>query len=431
MGRGDMAAHLSYFDNARDDINLMTETLENYANTKSAEMADDVRDSITASVTVISAVVLLIVFLSVVILLYLRNNIRYITNVSQRIAGGELSIEIDRKRCSKDEIGKLCTATGEILGQLNAYTDYIKEITDTLGAMAQGDMRIHLRQEYVGQFATIKEAFVNISEVLGGTLQTIRSASEQVNDGASMIATGAQTLANGTEEQASAVEELSTVIDQVTEDTENNLSVVTAASDSMTSTLEKIDESTRYMEEMLAAMNSIGDTANKIKSVIKLIDDIAFQTNILALNAAVEAARAGQHGKGFAVVAGEVKNLAAKSAEAAETTSELIGSSITSVQDGIKIAGNTAEALEELSDKIKNISKAFSDISASSSQQAGAIGEIKLGISQISGVVTTNSATAEESASTSQELSSQAELLYKEVIRFKLTEDEADAIGDD
>ncbi len=427
MGRGDMAAHLSYFDQAREEINLMTELLEDYANVKSAQMADDVRSSVTVSVAVISAVVLLIVFLSVVILFYLRNNIRYITKVSQRIAGGELSVELDRKRLSQDELGRLCAATGEILRQLNAYADYIKEITDTLEAMAQGDMRIRLRQDYAGGFSVIKEAFVKLSEGLGGTLQMIRSASEQVNGGASMIASGAQTLAGGTEEQAGAVEELSAVIGRVSEDTESNLAVVTAAGDSMTTTLVKIDESTRYMEEMLAAMKSIGDTANKIKSVIKLIDDIAFQTNILALNAAVEAARAGQHGKGFAVVAGEVKNLATKSAEAAKTTSELIGSSITSVEAGIKIAGNTAEALEELSAKIESINKAFSEISSSSSQQAGAINEIKLGISQIAGVVTTNSATAEESASTSQELSSQAELLYNEVRRFRLGEDEQEA----
>ncbi len=420
MGVGDMAAHLSFFDNAREDINLMTETLENYANTKSAEMADEVRSSIMVSVAVISAVVLLIVFLAVVILFYLRNNIRYITNVSQRIAGGELSIEIDRNRCSKDEIGKLCTATGEILRQLNAYVDYINEITDTLETMAQGDMRIQLQQEYTGQFASVKEAFMGVSETLGGTLHMLHDASEQVNSGASMISSGAQALATGTEEQANAVEKLSVFIDKVTEDTASNLTVVAAASESMDTTLIKIDESTRYMEEMLAAMNSMGETSNKIKAVIKLIDDIAFQTNILALNAAVEAARAGQHGKGFAVVAEEVKNLANKSADAAETTTELIGSSITSAEQGIEIANNTAQALGELSEKIKVISQTFSGIEVSSKQQAEVMNEVKQGISQISDVVTTNTATAEESASTSEELSSQAELLYNEVQRFKL-----------
>ena len=419
---GDMAAHDQYFTLARDDINLMTELLEDYANTTAVQMADDVKSSVTASVIVVTAVILFILVLSFVIIIYLQNNIKYITDVSQRIAAGELSIAIDPKRISKDEIGKLCDATGKILNQLNVYANYIGEITDTLKLMSLGDMRIQLQQDYAGHFLPIREAFTGISESLGGTLQTIRSASEQVNSGAAMISSGAQTLAYGTEEQASAVEELSAIIDKVTEDTTGNLEIVSSAGESMDTTLTKIDESTRYMQDMLTAMTSIGETANKIKSVIKLIDDIAFQTNILALNAAVEAARAGQHGKGFAVVAGEVKNLATKSADAAKTTSELIGSSISSVEQGIKIAGSTADALNELSDKIKIIGRSFSDISYSSTRQAEAISEIKLGISQISAVVTTNTATAEESASTSQELSSQAELLHNEVLRFKLTE---------
>ncbi len=419
---GDMAAHEKYFTLARDDINLMTELLEDYANTKSVQMADDVKSSITASVIIVTAVILFILVLSLVIVIYLQNNIKYITDVSQRIAAGELSIAIDQKRISKDEIGKLCDATGKILNQLNVYANYIEEITDTLNLMSSGDMRIQLQQDYAGHFLPIREAFTGISESLGGTLQTIRSASEQVNSGAAMISSGAQTLAYGTEEQASAVEELSAIIDKVTEDTTGNLEIVSSAGESMDTTLIKIDESTRYMQDMLTAMTSMGETANKIKSVIKLIDDIAFQTNILALNAAVEAARAGQHGKGFAVVAGEVKNLATKSANAAKTTSELIGSSINSVEQGIKIAGSTADALNELSDKIKIIGRSFSDISYSSTRQAEAISEIKLGISQISAVVTTNTATAEESASTSQELSSQAELLHNEVLRFKLTQ---------
>ena len=419
---GDMAVHEQYFTLAREDINLMTELLEDYANTKSVQMSDDVKSSITASVIVVTIVILFILVVSLVIVFYLQNNIKYITNVSQRIAAGELTIAIDQKRMSKDEIGKLCDATGKILNQLNVYANYIGEITDTLKLMSSGDMRIKLQQDYAGHFLPIKEAFTGISESLGGTLQTIRSASEQVNSGAAMISSGAQTLAYGTEEQATAVEELSAVIDKVTEDTTGNLEIVSSAGESMDTTLTKIDESTRYMQEMLTAMTSMGETANKIKAVIKLIDDIAFQTNILALNAAVEAARAGQHGKGFAVVAGEVKNLATKSADAAKTTSELIGSSITSVEQGIKIAGSTAEALNELSEKIKIIGRSFSDISYSSNRQAEAITEIKLGISQISAVVTTNTATAEESASTSQELSSQAELLHNEVLRFKLNE---------
>lgn len=423
---GDMALRQEEFSQARNDIDLMTQLLEEYALTESANLKSDVQSSITMSVIVVSAVILLILILSTVIVLYLRKNIKYITNISQRIAQGELSITIDQKRIGKDELGKLVGATGQILVQLNAYVGYIDEITKTLVNMSDGDMRVNLKHDYAGQFKSIKDAFVGISESLGGTLETIRSASEQVNSGASMISSGAQMLAHGSTEQASAVEELSATIDKVSDETDKNAKEVIEAVNSMQNTLSKIDEGTQYMQAMLTAMNTIGETSNSIKSVIKLIDDIAFQTNILALNAAVEAARAGQYGKGFAVVAAEVKNLATKSADAANRTSDLIGSSITSVREGITIAQNTADALADVSEKVINVNKIFSGISVSSSTQARAMFEIKAGITQISNVVLSNSATAEESASASQELSSQAELLYNEVSRFNLDDHNTD-----
>ena len=419
-GKGNMKDHQTAFDKARGDINLMGELLDAYAKSKSAEIHKGVQNSITTTVIVVSIVILFIVVLSVLIVTYLRGSIKYITNVSRRIAAGELALKIDKKRKSRDEIGKLSTATEQILIQLNAYVGYIDEITATLTAMAEGDMNIALKYDYAGQFKSIKDAFSDISETLGGTLMTIRSASEQVKGGAAMIASGAQTLAQGSTEQASAVEQLSSTVDSVAEETGKNAESIKSAVESMHTTLKKIEESNAYMERMLESMNSIGQTSNRIRTVIKLIDDIAFQTNILALNAAVEAARAGQYGKGFAVVAAEVKNLATKSADAANQTSELIGSSIKSVEEGVKIAKNTADALSDVSDKVIRVNTVFTGISASSLNQAKAMKEIKAGISQISSVILTNSATAEESASASQELSGQAELLYSEAAHFRM-----------
>lgn len=197
---GDMALRQDEFSAARDDIDLMTQLLEEYALSESANLESDVQKSITMSVLVVSAVILIILILSTVIVMYLRKNIKYITNISQRIAQGELSITIDQKRISKDEIGKLVGATGQILIQLNAYVGYIDEITKTLINMSDGDMRVNLRHDYAGQFKSIKDAFLGISESLGGTLETIRSASEQVNSGAAMISSGAQMLAHGSTE---------------------------------------------------------------------------------------------------------------------------------------------------------------------------------------------------------------------------------------
>jgi methyl-accepting chemotaxis protein len=422
---GDLSARQDEFALARDDIDQMTGLLEAYAQTVSAQLKADVKSSVTVSVIVVSAVALLILVMSLVIIISLRGRIKYITEISQKIAAGELSMTIDAKFKSRDEIGRLCTATGDILNQLNAYDGYIDEITNTLTAMAGGDMCIDLKHDYSGRFRSIRDAFIGVADSLGRTLNTIITASEQVRQGSAMIADGAQTLAHGSTRQASAVEELSSTIDAVSEETVKNANGITLAVGSLEATLKKIDESNSYMDQMLGSMSSIGDTSSKIKTVIKLIDDIAFQTNILALNAAVEAARAGQYGKGFAVVAAEVKNLATKSADAANQTSELIGSSISTIQQGITIAKSTASALADVSNKVNQVNSIFTGISSSSLKQAGAMREIKAGIIQISSVVTTNTATAEESASASEQLSSQAELLYTEVSHFNISGEDA------
>lgn len=419
-GTGDMTTRLKDFDTVRDKINLMGELLDKYANTRSAQIESGVINSIIVSVAVISAVILFILILAIIIIRYLQSNIKYISGISNRIAQGELSMKIDETKISRDEIGQLCGATGQILMQLNNYVSYINEITQVLDTMANGDMRITLQNDYTGEFSAIKDALIRISSSLNQTLSAIAASSEQVDSGAKQVSNGAQALAQGATEQASTIEELSASIEDVSQGVRTNADNVRQAADYVGQTVLGVEESNTYMKQMLDSMNDIDQASGEIGKIIKVIDDIAFQTNILALNAAVEAARAGSAGKGFAVVADEVRNLASKSAAAAKQTTVLIEGSIQAVAGGSKIAENTAKALEDVSVKTAQIQEIISKIDKASSAQAMAVAQITQGLEQVSAVVQTNSATAEESAAASEELSGQSAMLYGEVAKFKL-----------
>lgn len=420
-GTGNIDAKLAAFDKARGDINLMTELLEKYAEKRSTDIKTQVKNSIIVSITVISIIIFILTILSTIIVNYLRKNIKYITNISQRIAQGELSMQIDESKITRDEIGQLCEATGQILQRLNGYVTYINEITEVLDTMAQGDMRITLNNDYTGEFSSIKLALLGISESLNTTLTTIAISSEQVNAGAEQVSCSAQALAQGATEQASTIEELSASIDEVSDEVRKNADNVKQATNYVGQAVSGVEKSNIYMKQMLISMNEINNSSSKISKIIKVIDEIAFQTNILALNAAVEAARAGSAGKGFAVVADEVRNLASKSADAARQTTALIESSIYAVSGGLKIAEDTAESLEDVSKKSLLAKDLISKIDSASSAQAISIMQITQGLDQISAVIQTNSATAEESAAASQELSGQSNMLNAEISKFKLS----------
>ncbi|MBI4857250.1 MAG: HAMP domain-containing protein [Acetobacterium woodii] len=303
---------------------------------------------------------------------------------------------------------------------INFLSQYVGEITSTLEEMGQGNLNQEITSDYLGDFQAIKTALNDINTNLSTTMTDIDVAAGQVEVGAKQISDGGQALAQGTTEQASAIQELTASIEEVAGETNKNAMRANEANERAIEVRSNAEVGNTQMTKMIAAMGDINLSSHDISKIIKVIDDIAFQTNILALNAAVEAARAGQHGKGFAIVAEEVRNLAARSAEAAKETTGLIEGSIDKVNLGTKIADETAISLEEILNEIEKVTGLVGDIAQASNEQASEIAQITKGIEQVSQVVQTNSATAEESAAASEELSGQAEMLKEMVGAFKV-----------
>jgi methyl-accepting chemotaxis protein len=272
----------------------------------------------------------------------------------------------------------------------------------------------------LGASDTLGNALTAMMSNLNNMFAVIKTAAGQVSSGSEQIADGAQSLAQGASEQAASVEQLSAAIAEVSSSIKGAAESAKNAADMSDAIRLKAERGSEQMNTMMEAVQAINDASQSIGKVIKVIDDIAFQTNILALNAAVEAARAGAAGRGFAVVAEEVRNLAAKSAEAAQDTEALIENSINKAVLGVRIAGETNESLIEIVDGIVQSSRIAGEIAELSNMQHAAVGEINIGIEQVSQVVQQNSATAEESAAASEELSSQSSMLNGLIGQFKL-----------
>ena len=334
---------------------------------------------------------------------------------------GKLDIPVDYE--SKNELGDMCNA---LRSSQDTLSTVIEDICYVLGEMANGnfDIRSRATDKYVGALSAVLESMRKINHNLSDTLAQIDLSAEQVASGSEQVSTGAQALAQGATEQASAVEELSATITEISDNAKKNSESTEQA---MRHSLEAgglVNESAKYMEEMVEAMGNISQSSQEIGRIISTIENIAFQTNILALNAAVEAARAGSAGKGFAVVADEVRNLATKSDQAAKATKELIDRSIESVQSGDEIVKKVSDALSRTVDAAGLAMNSLQEITKAVESEAESISQVTEGIDQISSVVQTNSATSEESAAASEELSSQASLMKELMAKFKLRVDE-------
>jgi len=334
------------------------------------------------------------------------------------IAQGDLDQTI--RYHSRDELGDLADNFNHVTLRLRDYVSYINEISSTLHEIAGGNLTFTLKHDYAGEFSKIKISLEEISYSLNNAMGQLQSASRDVAAGAEQVSSGAMTLSQGSAEQAAEVDTLASHINSVSESIQQVALGAQKANGISQEVKTGLLESNEKMQYMTGVIQKISDNSVEIHKIVKTIEDIAFQTNILALNAAVEAARAGTAGKGFAVVADEVRALASKSSEAAQETSVLLSQTVTSMDEGVQAAQDTAQSMMAVANRAGEMSNLITGIADYTKEQAENTAEITHGIEQISTVVQNNVSTAEASAAASEELSGQASMLKELVARFRL-----------
>jgi methyl-accepting chemotaxis protein len=421
QGSKDTALHA--FDNEKDNIQKIFDNYDKMVDVRMrvASESSKTNDSTAISLTITLCVIFLAgtaiaIYFGLRISRMISLPIGQIVKAADKIALGHVDVDL-KDINSKDETGQLAAAFTSMLSGIRDQVLIAEKISN--GDFTQ-EVPLRSEEDVLGL------ALRKIEKDLNRTLLLISTAAEQVNSGAGQVSSAAQALASGSTEQAATVEELNAAITTVSRQASQNADNVRLAYKYVEQNGAGVNESNTRMQSLNASMNKINSASEEISNITKVIEDIAFQTNILALNAAIEAARAGSAGKGFAVVADEVRNLATKSAEAAKETANLIVHSVEAVTEGRQMAADTARILKEVEEKSRFVEQAIQEIEAASSEQVMAIDQINQGLSQVSAVIQTNAATAEESSASSEELAAQSETLQQEVGKFKLNGEQAD-----
>ncbi len=346
----------------------------------------------------------------------IRVEMARLNRIADELAQGKVDVEIGDY--GTDEFGQVLDSFQKVIDNVQYQSAVAEEV-------ANGNFTVEVEPKCDEDLMGL--SLNKMVENNFATMSNIRDAAYQVTTSSSQVASASEALAQGSTEQASAIEEITASINDVADRTKENATQANTAAELMTKTIEEVKKGNKEMQDMVVAMEDINNASESISKIIKVIDDIAFQTNILALNAAVEAARAGEAGKGFAVVAEEVRNLAAKSAAAAAETADMIEDSIQKIEYGSKIANKTADALAEITTVVQQSETIVSEIAEASNYQATAIMQIDQAIEQVSQVVQTNSATSQECAAASVELSNQAARVRELVAVYNLGADSGSA----
>ncbi len=373
----------------------------------------------TIGIVVIMAVMVVATF---VVVLMATKIIRSIAEPSNQVRAalvgfsqGNLGVPVEFS--GKNELGEMCDALRTSQHVLHSV---IQDISETTGQMAKGNFDVELTATFPGDLAPIQQSVNQFVTRMSDTITNISQSASQVSAGSEQVSNSSQSLAQGATEQASAVEELAATINDISTSSKQTAASAEEAQSSVAQAAAQVNASNEYVKHLNVAMQNISGSSEEISKIIATIENIAFQTNILALNAAVEAARAGSAGKGFAVVADEVRNLASKSDEAAKATKDLIENSITAVREGADVVNKVTESLEQTTVLASGVSQLMDQVTEAVESQTTAISQITEGIDQISAVVQTNSATSEECAAASEELSSQANIMHQLMAEFKV-----------
>lgn len=338
-----------------------------------------------------------------------------IKKAAQSVAEGKL--QADLSFTSRNELGQLAESIRQTTKALN---EYVSEIKTGMTALGKGKLNYRTKVKFKGDFIALGDALDEIGELLRNAIQQINGSAEQVAGGAEQVSNAAQALAQGTSQQASSIEELAVSIGEMTESINGNADKAVKSSKLADSVGHSLESNDQQMHRLLTAIKEIKNNSQEITGIVKEIEDIAFQTNILALNASVEAARAGEAGRGFSVVAGEVRRLASKTAEASKLTAGLVDKNTEAVNVGMETVRTTADSLKTSVERAQEVNRMMDDISEISIQQAEAIMQVRKSMDLISDIVQGNSASSEESAAASEELSAQAQMLKELVEQFEI-----------